>query len=1075
MRTRAVVLAVAPVLVALIAACGGGKDSTSPDVPVPTSISIEMSGDALPLDAIGATTQLTATVKDQHGALMAHQGISFKSANTAVASVSTAGLVAAVGNGSTTITASSGNAKTDATITVTQLPHAIVAISGDEQTGVAGQPLAAPIEVQVSDRLSHPVAGVLVAFGAAPGHGSVTPASATTDSAGKARATWTTDTTAGTQSASAVVAGLDTVHFSATATPVPEVAIPASLSLEMSGDALPFDALGATTQLTATVRDQNGVEMAGQSVSFESANTAVASVNSAGLVAAVGNGTTTVTAKSGGATGQASIAVAQKPHTLAAISGDQQSGETGQAFAEPLVARVSDRLAHPVAGVQVTFAAASGSGSVTPTSVTTNAQGQAQTTWTAGTTAGSQSASAVVTGLSTLHFTASVHVPALSITPDTLIEGGQATVSSGTFDAIASNNSVTIDGVSAQVLSATTTSITFRVPAFTCMPPRMTSVEITSTGLPNTSGTVPIRPATLTSLAVGEELIVQDPTKFCFQFAARTGATPERYLMGFSMPSEFPGVVVPFRIVSHSGAAAPLATNTLLASTSRSGAGAPSRATSYLLDTRRTSGGLPFTRTDRLDEFGHMRAEMKLRAWETEHVPALAERYRRRMGSVSPYSVARSVGPAAKVGDVVAIKVPKHDGNLCTQYTTIQAKVQVIGAHAIWVTDESNPTEDPLTVADIQNASSQFDNYIFASDTKYFGVPSDIDGNGRVVVVFTREVNRTPGLGGFVTGADLFAGDPTCPASNGGEIYYSFVPDPNNLLGGGVATRQGVLLNMKRLIAHEVTHIIQLSRRYILTNGSAMHSWEMEGQATLAEELAGDEINGYAQGQNLGSEYIFGNTDNYYWFSSGPLKLMDYLGSGTQNSSIPDAPDLCSVYATHSLVTACDEWAYYGASWALQRYILDQYGPTYPGGITQLTKDWISKYPTQVGTYNVAAVLGVDYDRLFVRFATAIALDDLQNTTGKGWVPGEFSFTSWDLQSIASYMQQCCKRPWLKPPVMTYASDATLDRSVRGGSTAYTAIEPGTAEGGASFLLVDRSGNTMSTSYKPLLWVVRIQ
>ncbi len=853
----------------------------------------------------------------------------------------------------------------------------------------------------------------------------------------------------------------------------PNTPTPTLIELSPAEGPIELDAIGATAQLGAKIKDEKGAVMANLAVKYESSNSAIVSVSPTGLVTANSNGTAGVTAWASGLEARISVHVAQKMHGMVAASGDKQSATTGEPLGEPIVVRVVDRLNKPVAGVAVAFGTASGNGTVSPPSDTTGQDGLAETAWTAGASIGVQRATVFVEGFDTLYFTASVDPPPLAISPDTLVEGGQATISNGSFNATASSNSVKVDGVSAQVLSATATSITFKVPSYACAPPRVANVEIISAGLPNTSGTVPIRPPTLTSLAVGEQLIVQDPTKFCFQFAAGKSNTAERYLMGFSMPAELPGAVVPFRIVGRSGAPAPLASNAPLTSAGKTTA--PQRTLSSLLGTANAPGVRGFAPpTNRLEEAGHMRAEMNLRAWEAEHLPAFAERYRQRIGASSSYRVARSVGPAIQVGDIVTIRVPTWGANTCTSYTTIQATVRVIGTHGIWVTDAGNPTEDPLSVTDIQNASNQFDDYIYASDVKYFGAPSDIDGNGRVVIVLTKEVNRSPGLGGFVTGADLFPGDPSCPASNGGEIYYSYVPDPNNTLAGGPRTKQAVLLNMKRLIAHEVTHVIQLSRRYILANGSAMHSWEMEGQATLAEELAGEEVNGYAQGQNFGSNYIFG-TDNYYWFASGPLKLMDYMGSGIQNASIPDAPDLCSVYASHSLATPCDEWAYYGASWALQRYILDQYGPSYPGGITQLTKDWISKYPTQVGTYNVAAVLGVDYDRLFVHFATAIALDDLLNATGKGWVPGEFSFTSWNLQSIASYMQQCCSRPWLEPPVMTYDGDAALDRSVRGGSTAYTAIEPGTAEGGASFRVVDRSGNTMSTSYKPLLWVVRIQ
>ena len=69
-------------------------------------------------------------------------------------------------------------------------------------------------------------------------------------------------------------------------------------------------ALGATVQLSAEVRDQNGQAMAGAAVSWASSAAAVATVSSTGLVTAVGNGTATITATAGSASGTATVTVA---------------------------------------------------------------------------------------------------------------------------------------------------------------------------------------------------------------------------------------------------------------------------------------------------------------------------------------------------------------------------------------------------------------------------------------------------------------------------------------------------------------------------------------------------------------------------------------------------------------------------------------------------------------------------------------------------------------------------------------------------------------------------------------------
>ena len=65
---------------------------------------------------------------------------------------------------------------------------------------------------------------------------------------------------------------------------------PVATTLTLSATALSFSSLGASDQLTATVRDQNGATMDGASVAWASSASSVASVSSTGLVTAVADG-----------------------------------------------------------------------------------------------------------------------------------------------------------------------------------------------------------------------------------------------------------------------------------------------------------------------------------------------------------------------------------------------------------------------------------------------------------------------------------------------------------------------------------------------------------------------------------------------------------------------------------------------------------------------------------------------------------------------------------------------------------------------------------------------------------------
>ena len=74
---------------------------------------------------------------------------------------------------------------------------------------------------------------------------------------------------------------------------------------------LSFSSFEDTQQLIATVRDQNGAIISEASVTWASSASNVASVSSTGLIAAVADGTATVTATSGSASGTVSVTVQQ--------------------------------------------------------------------------------------------------------------------------------------------------------------------------------------------------------------------------------------------------------------------------------------------------------------------------------------------------------------------------------------------------------------------------------------------------------------------------------------------------------------------------------------------------------------------------------------------------------------------------------------------------------------------------------------------------------------------------------------------------------------------------------------------
>ena len=111
---------------------------------------------------------------------------------------------------------------------------------------------------------------------------------------------------------------------SPTPPPTPEPARPTTVTVSPATAEL--TALGATVQLTAEVRDQNGQVMTGPgaAAAWSSSSVAVATVNASGLVTAAGPGTATITATAGGVlssvvSGSAMVTVVAPPPSDRAI------------------------------------------------------------------------------------------------------------------------------------------------------------------------------------------------------------------------------------------------------------------------------------------------------------------------------------------------------------------------------------------------------------------------------------------------------------------------------------------------------------------------------------------------------------------------------------------------------------------------------------------------------------------------------------------------------------------------------------------------------------------------------------
>lgn len=167
-------------------------------------------------------------------------------------------------------------------------------------------------------------------------------------------------------------------------------------------------ASGTSVQATASISDGSGGSSPASNVTWSSSNPTVASVSS-GLITGALKGTATISATSGGLTGQVVVTVVPgAPASITIYAGDGQSGPRGSQLSDPLCTNVLDAAGNWIVGAVVSYVVATGGGVLaSPTTPQTDASGIAISgLWTLGSDAGPQTVTASSPGAGSVTFTA---------------------------------------------------------------------------------------------------------------------------------------------------------------------------------------------------------------------------------------------------------------------------------------------------------------------------------------------------------------------------------------------------------------------------------------------------------------------------------------------------------------------------------------------------------------------------------------------------------------------------------------------------------------------------------------------
>jgi uncharacterized protein YjdB len=308
--TDGLVNAVGPGTSTVTATIDGKSGSATVQVILPLAVSVTVTPASDTLD-LNESVTLTATARDGDSNPIAGKPITWSSSNPSVASVSQAGAVTGLTEGTVQITATADAAAGSATITV-RVAVASVAVAPASSALLVGGTVQLTATPQSATGAALP--GRSVAWQTS--NATVATVSATGLVTARAAGSATISATSEGRTGAATV--------TVTAVPVATVSVePAAATVQTGG----------SVQLVATPKDSTGTPLTGRSINWTSGNTGVATVSISGRVTGLTAGQAVITATSEGKSGTATVTVLSSPVasvTLVPTSGAISVGGTLQ-------------------------------------------------------------------------------------------------------------------------------------------------------------------------------------------------------------------------------------------------------------------------------------------------------------------------------------------------------------------------------------------------------------------------------------------------------------------------------------------------------------------------------------------------------------------------------------------------------------------------------------------------------------------------------------------------------------------------------------------------------------------------
>jgi hypothetical protein len=433
-------------------------------------------------------------------------------------------------------------------------------------------------------------------------------------------------------------------------------------------------------------------------------------------------------------------------------------------------------------------------------------------------------------------------------------------------------------------------------------------------------------------------------------------------------------------------------------------------------------------------------------------------------------STVRARLEAPVVGAVRALVPPPPAGSLRTfrvvsnfttsTYKTVGSKLAYAGDNVLIYIDTLAPANG-FTSTQLNDFGKLFDQTLYPIDTLAFGLPVDLDGNGRVVMLMSPVVNgdspaaqcATQGfVAGFINTEDF--NGPSDPNSNQGEVFYTIVPDPSATVSCA-HTVQDLGADVPATFLHELQHLIFFSQHVIIGGATDGSSALDEGLSIVAEEL--------------GSKYYEDKCPPPSCRTS-PTQLFPDSSQGFLGSFLYDSYQYALHPDTASIMLHTDDqngFDWRGGNWLLARWLGDQMGSAVYKKLSKSTAN---------GAADIEQATGQTFGTLFANFGISLYTDSLPGLI-RTTAPATNRFTSrnvkalWARLFVTSSGTDVPTATPIQPRSITTDSTA---RKMTPGSMSFYRLDTPASAASVTIRFAAPGGTALAATLKPQLAIFRL-